>query len=68
MNTRTSVKLFHIKPTGDPFNRFGWDISEQHHDGGGWWFRGDLSPIQGRDRTIRTLRSLYPGCRVRVGW
>ena len=29
-------------------------------------FRGDLSPIQGRDNAIRELKRLYPGCKVRI--
>lgn len=57
-------RVFEIIPTGDPYNRTGWDVRE--YEGEHVWHRGDLSPIQGRDRTIRTLRRMYPGCVVRV--
>lgn len=67
-NQKPNQKLFTIEPTGDPFNRTGWDIKECEHslDDQIVIFRGDLSPIQGRDRTVRTLRRLYPGCKIRV--
>lgn len=29
-------------------------------------YRGDISPIQGRDRAIAYLRKMYPGCKIRV--
>ena len=62
------MQLFEIVPTGDPYNRFGWDIREykDSYDEPTCVFRGDLSPHQGRDATVRMLRRLYPGCKVRV--
>ena len=62
------MKLFTIRPTGDPFNKHGWDVMECEHslDDQIGIFRGDLSPNQGRDRTIRTLRDMYPGCKIRI--
>ena len=67
MSAATS-RLFEIVPTGDPYNRTGWDVREyaDNYDEPTCTFRGDLSPIQGRERTIATLRRLYPGCTVRV--
>lgn len=61
-------RLFEIKPTGDPYNRTGWDVHEyeKSFDERFCVFRGDLSPMQGRDNTIRYLRRHYPGCKVRV--
>jgi hypothetical protein len=61
---------FEIKPTGDPYNRNGWDVTEVERVLGrepSYWFRGDLSPIQRRTNTIVTLRRMYPGCKVRKG-
>jgi hypothetical protein len=62
-------KLFAIRQTGDPFNKTGWDVSEYENsfdEPTSIWFRGDISPIQGRDRAIRYLRRTYPGCKIRV--
>lgn len=56
---------FEIYPTGDPHNRTGWDVSEKDV-GGHWFFRGDLSPIQGRDRAKARLRMLYPTATIGV--
>jgi hypothetical protein len=63
-----ATHLFSINRTGDPFNKTGWDVHEYQHsfDETICTFRGDLSPSQGRDRTIQMLRSLYPGCKIRV--
>lgn len=60
--------LFEILLTGDPYNKTGWDVREyeKSYDDGVCVFRGDLSPIQGRDNAVRTLKRLYPGCEVRV--
>lgn len=60
--------LFEIYPTGDPYNRTGWDIREHEgkYNSGRCFHRGDLSPSQGRGRTIAMLRRMYPGCKVRV--
>jgi len=62
------MPLFEITRTGDPYNRTGWDVREYKNsfDEDTCIFRGDLGPIQGRDRTIRTLRRMYPGCKIRV--
>ncbi len=62
------MRLFEIERCGDPYNRHGWDVREfqSSYDEPTCVYRGDLSPIQGRDRTIRTLRRMYPGCKVRV--
>jgi hypothetical protein len=62
------MKLFTVTPCGDPYNRAGWDVHEYANsfDEPTCVFRGDLSPIQGKARTIQTLRRLYPGCRIRV--
>jgi len=64
----TPSRLFEILPCGDPFNRAGWDIREYRDsfDEDVCVFRGDLSPSQGRDRTVAMLRRLYPGCEIRV--
>ena len=61
-------RLFLVKRTGDPFNRHGWDVCEfeKSFDDGTCIFRGDLSPVQGRDNAVRLLRRMYPGCVVRV--
>lgn len=61
-------RLFEIKHTGDPFNRHGWDIHEyaQSFNDDTCIFRGDLSPVQGRDNAIRLLRRMYLGCKIRV--
>lgn len=62
-----SERKFIIKPTGDPYNRTGWDISEcEDFADNIVIFRGDLSPHQGRDRTKMMLRRMYPGCKIRV--
>lgn len=60
--------LFEIKPCGDPYNRHGWEVMEYQDsfDEDTCVYRGDLSPMQGRDRTIRYLRRVYPGCKIRV--
>jgi hypothetical protein len=62
------MTLFEIKQTGDPYNKTGWDILEyrENFNEPTCIFRGDLSPYQGRDRTIRKLRRMYPGCKIRV--
>jgi hypothetical protein len=62
------VGLFEILPTGDPFNKNGWDVREYRTSYRDRFciFRGDLSPIQGRDNAIATLKRLYPGCKVRI--
>lgn len=61
-------KLFEISRTGDPFNKTGWDVREyeKSFDDSTCIFRGDLSPIQGRDNAKAALRRMYPGCKVRV--
>jgi hypothetical protein len=63
-----NVELFEIMRTGDPYNRTGWDVREyeKSFDDDICIFRGDLSPIQGRDNAIRKLRKMYPGCKIRV--
>jgi len=69
--TDLSFKLFEIKPTGDPSNRTGWDVLEYEGESyidSACYFRGDISPIQGRDRAIRYLRKTYPGCKIRVNF
>jgi hypothetical protein len=60
--------LFEILPTGDPYNRTGWDVREyvNSFDETTCTYRGDLSPIQGRDNAIRKLRRMYPGCKIRI--
>lgn len=60
--------LFEILRTGDPYNKTGWDVHEyeKSYDDNTCVFRGDLSPIQGRGNAVRTLKRLYPGCKVRV--
>lgn len=62
------MRLFEIVKTGDPYNRTGWDVREyaKSFDETTCAFRGDLSPMQGRDRTIRYLKRNYPGCKVKV--
>jgi hypothetical protein len=62
------MRLFLIKQTGDPFNKYGWDVHEYTNsfDEPICVFRGDLSPVRGRDNTIRLLRRLYKGCKIRV--
>ena len=62
------MRLFLIKQCGDPYNRTGWEVGEfkDNFDEPTAIYRGDLSPIQGRDRTIFTLRRMYPGCKIRV--
>lgn len=57
-------KHFIIMRTGDPYNKTGWDIHEI--DGPDTIFRGDLSPIQGRDNAIWLLRRLYQDCKITV--
>lgn len=63
-----AAKLFEIQRCGDPYNRTGWEVSEFEHsfDDRTAIFRGDISPMQGRDRTIAYLRRYYPGCKIRV--
>jgi hypothetical protein len=62
------MPLFEIYPTGDPYNKTGWDVREYKHsyDEPTCIFRGDISPIQGRANTIAFLRQFYPGCKVRT--
>lgn len=62
------MKLFEILRCGDPHNKRGWDVREYKasFDEQVCIFRGDLSPICGRDRAITTLRRMYPGCKIRV--
>jgi hypothetical protein len=64
----TKKRLFEIKRTGDPYNKMGWNVYEyeKSFDESTSVFRGDISPSQGRERTILMLHTLYPGCRVRV--
>lgn len=64
----TQSHLFEILRCGDPYNRTGWDVHEyaKSFDEDTCVYRGDLSPIQGRDRAIRILRRMYPGCKIRV--
>lgn len=52
-------RLFEIYPTDN-----GWNVRERQEDGS-WVFRGDVSPIQGRDRAIAILRRNYPHCVIR---
>lgn len=61
-------RLFEVLRCGDPYNRTGWDVREyqQSFDESICTYRGDLSPTQGRDNTIRKLRRMYPGCKIRV--
>ena len=65
---QATIRLFEIQTTGDPYNRTGWDVREYQNsfDEDTCIFRGDLSPIQGRDNAIRQLRRQYPGCKIRV--
>ena len=66
-NSEPVVHRFIIKPTGDPYNLTGWDILEcKNFTDRFMIFRGDISPWQGRDRTIRMLRRAYRGCKIRV--
>ena len=58
-------KHFEIMRTGDPYNKTGWDIHEIEENNS-IIFRGDLSPIQGRDNAIWRLRRFYPGCKITV--
>ena len=60
--------LFELVRTGDPYNKTGWDVREYQNDYNEptCTYRGDLSPIQGRDNAIRRLRRLYPNCKIRV--
>jgi len=62
------MKLFSINRCGDSFNKYGWDVKEyeKSYEDRFCIFRGDLSPIQGRDRAIRYLKRAYPGCKVKV--
>lgn len=64
----TERKLFGIRKCGDPFNRTGWEVTEYKNsfEEDVCVFRGDLSPIQGRDKAVRKLRRMYPGCKIRV--
>jgi hypothetical protein len=64
----TRQRLFEILPCGDPYNRYGWEIREYRDSFDEEFpiYRGDLSPIKGRDRTIQMLRALYPGCKIRT--
>lgn len=61
-------QLFEIQRCGDPFNKTGWEVREykDSFDERFPVYRGDLSPTQGRDNTVRLLRRLYPGCKIRV--
>jgi hypothetical protein len=63
----TMAHLFEVQQNGDPHSRC-WDVLEYaaSFDEATCTFRGDLSGAGGRDRTIRTLRRLYPGCKIRV--
>lgn len=60
--------LFEIFPTGDPCNRTGWDVREYQGKttDSACYFRGDLSPIQGKRNAVATLRHYYPGCIIIV--
>lgn len=62
------MRLFIVKRCGDPYNRHGYDVQEceKSFDDRFVVFRGDISPMHGRDRTIRYLRRNYPGCKIRV--
>lgn len=62
------MRLFEIERCGDPYNKTGWDVREfgKSFDESTCIYRGDLSPMQGRDRTIRYLRRNYPGCKIKV--
>ncbi len=66
--SKTPPKLFEILPTGDPYNRTGWDVREydKSFDETTCIFRGDISPVQGRENTKALLRRLHPGCKIRV--
>ncbi len=62
------MKLFEILRCGDPYNKYGWDVREyqESFEEDTCTYRGDISPIQGRDNAIRYLRRNYPGCKIRV--
>ena len=64
----TRRKLFEITPCSDPYMRTGWDIMEyeKSFDEETCIYRWDINPTYGRDKTTALLRSLYPGCKVRV--
>lgn len=59
--------MFEIRPTGDPYDKRGWDVYEYKvsFDEPTCIFRGDLSPFYDRE-TVNLLRRLYPGCKIRV--
>lgn len=60
--------MFEIFPTGDPYNRTGWDVREyeKSYDDRFCIFRGDISPVQGKRNTILLLRRMHPGCEIKV--
>ena len=65
----TRRKLFEITPCGDHYDGgTGWDIYEykKSYNEDIRRYRGDINPTYGRDKTTALLRSLYPGCKVRV--
>lgn len=54
---------FEIFPNGDPHGK-GWMVREKV--GTSWFYRGDLSPMVGKQRAIAHLKRRYPGCQVKV--
>jgi hypothetical protein len=61
---RCQAMRFEAYPNGDPFSpKNCYDIREI--DGEHCWFRGDLSPICGKDNVRFKLDNIYPGCKVR---
>lgn len=61
-------RLFKIVRNGDWGSPNTWNVQEykESFDEPTCTFRGDLSPVHGRDRTIRMLRRMYPGCKIKV--
>lgn len=53
---------FEIYPCGDPYNKYGWNVREVTDKG--CFYRGDISPMQGKNNTIRYLRRNYPKCKI----
>lgn len=65
----SSDMMFLVNRTGDPYNRYGWDVHEYEgsfEEPTSVIFHGDISPVCGLRRTKYLLRRLYPGCRIRV--
>lgn len=64
-----NVRRFELVPNGDPYGKNLYDVREYGKSYSERFpiFRGDLSPVYTKRGAVSLLRSIYPGCRIRLG-